>query len=131
MSRRRRKNPKFRQPFAAPTQAPATPIPEETTADPIEQETLDRGDFESLLRTLGPSDVMVTMVCGDVERLDIHSGLGIAKAAEATVAAWVLRLGRFPHDTVSCTCYTDVGVYGPFPVDISLEVNATSLRGGE
>jgi len=87
--------------------------------------------IDDIRETLDDGDVLVDLACGDDGRHVVYSDTTIAGAAEAAAAAYVVSLGQFPEQPISCTCYTNFGQFGPFPVELSLECDAKMLRGGE
>ena len=58
--------------------------------------------------------------------------MGIAEAAEHAVAQYLSEQDRFPDKTIYAQVFWPNGaVWGPFPVDVSITIEATCLRGGE
>ena len=62
----------------------------------------------------------------------IYQDMGIAEAAEHAVAFYLSQQDKFPEGLIYATVYWANGaIWGPFPVDVSITVEATCLRGGE
>lgn len=136
-TRRQRREALARRKAAESASVSAEPVVDEpAVAEPPAEETIDApGDDEpspyasaEIRDTLDPGDVLVEMNCGDDVRIVVYEGMDAAEAAESAVAAYVVSLGRFPNDVVSATCYTVDSQWGPYPMELSLEVDATVLR---
>ena len=62
----------------------------------------------------------------------IYADMGIAEAAENAVAFYLSQQDRFPEGLIYATVYwADGATWGPFPVDVSITVEATCLRQGD
>ena len=63
---------------------------------------------------------------------EIYEDMGIAEAAETATALYLSQEDRFPNETIFATVYWPDGkIWGPFPMEVIITVEATELRQGD
>ena len=112
-----------------PVEAPDPPLPDtvpaENGAEPVFPPT------ERKRSELSPADVLVVLECGD-RREYVYGNSSIADAAETAASQFIAELtaaGRWPTTELMVTCYNQTSQFGPFPVNVTLTVDALFLRG--